>query len=296
MRRPETGDTVTIGGATITVARPSPAGWSFDRAHVPFCTAGGSPRLDLSVELLGLQKGGAPATAFASARAAWRVDRTARGWRLAFHDEAGTLHRVVDVDRAWRRGSIAMAFRPGDDSRPFPLDYPVEQLLFVSLLAHAEGAVVHAAGVVVDGLAWVFAGTHGQGKSTLARLFSRRRGLGILNDDRVVVRRVGGRWLAFGTPWAGTVRRVSSVAAPLGGIFLIRHGAATCATPLGPVDAARRLVPRCFHPYWDRDALAALLATVGGIVDEVPCHELPFVPTLDTVLPVIDAAGRSRHG
>jgi len=163
-------------------------------------------------------------------------------------------------------------------------------LLFTSLLAHAHGVIVHAAAVVVDGEGWVFAGPHGAGKSTLARLFKTRPGVTVLNDDRVVVREVHGRWRVFGTPWAGSARLNADATASIRGICLIRHGRATTPTRLPPAQAAARLLARCLHPYWDRAAAAALLATIARIASDVPCYDFPFVPSFRSVVRGIHAA------
>src|SRR5262249_50734524 len=153
--------------------------------------------------------------------------------------------------------------------------YPVEQLLFVGLLAHAAGAVVHAMGIIRDGHGWIFAGPSGAGKSTLAALLRRRHEVTLLNDERVIVRAVEGQWRLFGTPWPGTIRQVSAASAPLAGICLIRHGTHTCAQRLSPSQAVARLLARCIHPYWDRQGLEALLGTVGRLVQEVSCYDFP---------------------
>jgi len=157
-------------------------------------------------------------------------------------------------------------------------------VLFASLLAHAGGAIVHAAGVVIDGEGWIFAGTHGAGKSTLARLFRARPDVTVLNDDRLAVRRVDGRFMVFGTPWAGSARASADAVAPLRGVCLIRHGRATTPRPVTPAQAAPRLVARCLHPYWDRAATAKLLDTIAELVADIPCYDLPFTPTLRSIL------------
>lgn len=291
-------DGLTVGGATVLLSQEKDAGaWSVDRLHQPFFRLGGSPALALSILSLSLfrpQEGG---LCFNSG-VAWRAFEAPESFSLVFEGKSrlGSLEvcRALSVDRAWRSGTLYLpAFRRSSAPRPFPLDYPVEQLLFVSLLACSAGAVVHGTGVILDGQGFVFAGTHGAGKSTLAALFRHRRGVRLLNDDRVVVRHLDGQWRVFGTPWAGTVRQVSSESAPLGGVFFIRHDTATRAIPFFPSQAAPRLLARCFHPYWDREGLGALIAAVGRLVREVPCYDFPFTPRLQPVLRVLDSVRNS---
>lgn len=284
---------LTIGSATVLLSDEEGRGpWSVDRLHGPFFHLGGSPSLALSIRPLGTFRPCDGALSYDSGLA-WRVWETSESFCLVFegNGRSGSLRvcQTLTADRTWRSGTLFLpAPRENSTPRLFPLGYPVEQVLFVSLLAHSAGAVVHGTGVILDGQGFVFAGTHGAGKSTLAALFRRRRGLRLLNDDRVVVRHLNGQWRVFGTPWAGTVRKVSPESAPLGGVFFIRHALATCALPLSPSQATPQLLARCFHPYWDREGLEGLLNTVGRLVQEVPCYDFPFVPEPEPVLNALD--------
>jgi hypothetical protein len=223
----------------------------------------------------------------------WQALETSRGWSFYFWDndrrKGRTLHQVLAVERSWHAGIFYISVPPESPTpQPFPVGYPVEQLLFVGLLAQAAGAVMHAAGMVRDGCGWVFAGPSGAGKSTLSALLQRRREITLLNDDRVILRACDGQWQLFGTPWSGTIRQASAASAPLAGICLIRHGTSTGAQRLTPSQACSRLLARCIHPYWDRQGLEALLATISRLAQEVPCYDFPFVPHLPTILATLD--------
>jgi hypothetical protein len=224
----------------------------------------------------------------------WRVTESETAWDVALgvDDPGASVYPALSVRRDWRTGRLYLpAPARTRTAPPFPLVYPLDRLVFTSLLAHAGGLVVHGTGIVRDGRGFVFAGTHGAGKSTLARLFHRAEAATLLNDDRVVVRRVDGEWRLFGTPWSGTVRATAAASAPVAAILFIRHGAATRPRRLGPAEAAARLLPRCLHPYWDRAGLEALLTTAGGVAAEVACLDFPFVPRLRPVVAALEAPG-----
>jgi len=228
------------------------------------------------------------AVKFESARG-WSISEGPSSWCVTFFNDRGrrgpVVHHFLEIDRSWRSAVFHLPrARTGSRTWPFFLGYPLERILFTDLLARFEGAVVHATGVIHDGQGWVFAGTHGAGKSTIASLVQNRPDCVLLNDDRVVVRRVDGDWRVFGTPWAGTVLTVSPASAPLAGILFLRHDAATSAIRLETGRAAAALVPRCFHPHWDRQALEALLATTVRLAQEVACYDFPFTPNTSAIL------------
>lgn len=279
---------LTVGGATIAVAAEGRGRWQATRLARRFSRDTGSPVLEIALAPLAAAPSDAGHPRYDPSRDWWIAERD-DGWVVNFWDNHLSTTRsrclILVVDRPWTRGTIYLPpFLIGPDARPFWLWYPLEQLLLTTVLGHSRGAVVHASAIVHEGLGWVFAGTHGAGKSTTASLFVKHRNAVVLSDDRVVVRRVAGAWRVFGTPWAGTVMQASPMSAPLAGIFFLRHGRETTAIPLTPPRAAPRLLARCFHPYWDRAALSGLLDTVGSVAVDVPCYDFPFVPDAEAIV------------
>jgi hypothetical protein len=278
-RQPDLND-FTVGGATVFVAPAGRGRWAAERLARPFFGRHGEPVIRITTVPLDGQAPVAGTVAFESGNG-WSITEGPMAWRVSFFRDRrlpGAAFQFLEIDRSWRSAVFHLPrARTGPRAWPFFLGYPLEPILFTSLLARAEGAVVHATGVIHGGRGWVFAGTHGAGKSTIAGLLGRRPDCTVLNDDRVVVRRVEGQWRVFGTPWAGTVLKASPESAPLAGILFIRHGRATRAVRLDPTRVARAFLPRCFHPYWDRLAVDALLGATGRLAREVPCYEFPFV-------------------
>jgi hypothetical protein len=189
-----------------------------------------------------------------------------------------TPSRLARFDGTWTSGEIFVrvdARYSGASRNPF--EFPLEILFFPSVLGHNGGAVVHAAGAICDGHAFVFAGRSGAGKSTIARLLD-AHGWEVVNDERVVIRVQRDEVLLYGTPWPGDLDKHSPSVAPVAGIFLLEHAPTTLAAPLTAAAAASALIPRCRLPFWDRRAMAGLLAAMDRIVARVPCYRLGFAP------------------
>jgi hypothetical protein len=287
---------LTVGGATVAVAAEGRARWSTTRLARCFSRDLGRPRLSLEPAPLAAAPPVQGRTTFESGRG-WWVSESEDGFTVSFWDDhlrpTRRRRKVLTVDPAWTRGTLYLPPELADSNgHRFWLWYPLEHVMFTSLLGRSSGAVVHASAIVRDGYGWVFAGTHGAGKSTTAALFAGRADAVVLSDDRVVLRRIGGVWRVFGTPWPGTVLRASPTSAPIAGIFFLRHGGRTERRPLPPATAAPRLLARCFLPYWDRRALTGLLETVTDIARDVPCYDFPFVPEPDAIIGCLTAAHR----
>jgi hypothetical protein len=281
----------TVGGATVSVSPAGRGRWAAERLARPFFGHRADPVLRISTSRMDSVAPLPGVVAFESARG-WSVTEGASCWRVSFFRDRGgrgpVAYQFLEIDRSWRSGVFYLPrARTGPSAWPFYLGYPLEPILFTSLLARAEGAVVHATGLIHRGQGWVFAGTHGAGKSTVARLLGDRADCAVLNDDRVVVRRVDGVWRVFGTPWAGTILKASPASAPLGGILFLRHSETTAAIRLEPRGVPAAFLPRCFHPYWDRQALDGLLETTARLAREVACYDFPFAPDARAVLAAV---------
>ncbi len=167
---------------------------------------------------------------------------------------------------------------PGQHDRPCinvnPLPYPLDGLLLYFLFSQDGDIMIHGSGVVCGGRGWLFTGRSGSGKSTLAGIFD-RAGDRVIHDDRLVVRRVGERWVMHSTPvYLDDVPRT----APLDHIWLIRHGTANVSEPVTGAEAVAALISNTIQQNWDREAAARLAAVADSLAAEVRVSRLSFLP------------------
>jgi len=212
-------------------------------------------------------------------------------WRLYRHDEgvlfrffssnlASSPYKVAHFNHDFSRGLISLhrrffAGRTVVD----PLEYPLDELLVISLLGRERGVEIHGCGVIdTNGTGHLFVGQSGAGKSTMARLWL-EGGAEILSDDRIVVRReTDGLWM-YGTPWHGEAPLASPRRAALSDVFFLRHDAFDEVVPVKSVDAVTRLFTASFPPFHDARALQFSLSFLESIADNARCSELRFRPT-----------------
>lgn len=159
-----------------------------------------------------------------------------------------------------------------------PIFYPLDQFLIMHILAKREGALIHAAGMSVNGRGFIFPGKSGAGKSTLSRLFLGRNTIEMLSDDRVVVRKIKGVFEVFGTPWAGDAGIAENRNFPLSGIFFIHHANKNMIKEIKPNEAVKRLMPVTSIPWYDEKIMSGILSFCEELVFNVPAYELHFRP------------------
>jgi hypothetical protein len=226
----------------------------------------------------------------------WRVHRHARGLLYVFRapEWDGPSARALAIDERRRRGVLHLPEGPHRDRRAYALSYPLDELLFQHHLARRGDMVVHACGIVVDGRAVLFCGQSGAGKTTTARLWSRRRPRpAVLSDDRIVIRMRGGRAWAYGTPWHGAGGFAMPQGRPLGAVFFLEQAGKTRVAGISAPAAAALLFARSFPPPWDGPALGAVLGGCARVARSVPCHVLEFKPDVSAVNAVREALAAS---
>jgi hypothetical protein len=138
------------------------------------------------------------------------------------------------------------------------------------------GMLLHAAGLVVEGRAFLLVGGEGSGKSTWARL-GESRGARVLSDDLVLVDGSGSELEALGAPFRSThVADYRPGRWPLAALLFPRHGTPPALNPVDKLSARARIVanlPFVAEAIADDDRLPTVLSRV---VRSVACSELRF--------------------
>jgi hypothetical protein len=234
----------------------------------------------------------------------WRLYR--RGERDVyrfFDSQLGAIpYKEAEVAADASEGFVRLdpRFHPRD-APVDALQYPLDELLFLRLLAARSAVELHACGVVTaSGEAVVFAGQSGDGKTTTARLWERDPGVTVLSDDRIVLRRDGrgGLW-AYGTPWHGEAGLAASRRAPLRAVLVLARGEQDTLERLGAGAALSLLLARSFPPFHDEEAMAETLRVLESVVASVPCLRFSFVPgpgAVRSVMHLLSQEGRAGTG
>lgn len=149
----------------------------------------------------------------------------------------------------------------------------------VTISTPYNGLMLHASAAALGGRACLFSGPCGRGKSTHTRLWQQTFGeaVQVFNDDKPALRRLDGRWYAYGTPWCGKDGINLNQKWPLGGIcFLeksqenrIRRLPAAEALPLILAQTTYRLQPH---------SMELLLASLDSLLREIPVFLLENRP------------------
>src|SRR4029453_9224119 len=154
---------------------------------------------------------------------------------------------------------------------PFPLQYPLDELVMIHVLSQGKGVEVHGCGLIDQaGRAYVFLGQSGAGKSTLGRLWLDHPGVTLLSDERVVLRTDRDRIAVYGTPWQGDAHFAAPLSGDLAAVFFLNQGPVPAVVPTGGSRAAARLLACSFLPFHNAAAVDGTMTAVEHVTRSTP--------------------------
>jgi len=160
--------------------------------------------------------------------------------------------------------------------------YDFLQVLLINYLAvtKKDGIFTHSSGVKdLDKSGLLFTGKSESGKTTLAKIYHKySRGM-VLNDDRIVVRKINNDFYIYGSPWHGDFDdylRSRIDRAKLKSIFFLRKAKENAIKPLSLSKAFRLLYPTMFPTFWDREGTKTIAMLLTDLLSKVSSYRLKF--------------------
>lgn len=151
---------------------------------------------------------------------------------------------------------------------------------FYRELVEHDGFYLHSSAVVKDGRAYLFSGPSGTGKSTHTHLWQQTFGgdTRIINDDKPALRRIDGKWYAYGTPWSGKDGININERVPLAGVCFLKQAPENKIRRLDSFEAMQKILTQTIRKFRDANRLDLLLNSLNLFLEEIPVYELENVP------------------
>ena len=163
--------------------------------------------------------------------------------------------------------------------RPELLEYMESGEQFYWHLLRYNGLMLHASAAAMGGRAYLFSGPCGRGKSTHTRLWQQTFGeaVQVFNDDKPALRRLDGRWFAYGTPWCGKDGINLNQKWPLGGICFLEKAQENRIRRLSPAETLPLVMAQTLHRLLPQH-MELLLASLDSLLREIPVFLLENRP------------------
>lgn len=106
-----------------------------------------------------------------------------------------------------------------------------------------DGFFFHSSCLELDGEGYAFSAVSGTGKSTHTALWQKHFGdrVTMINDDKPIIRRCGGRFYVYGTPWMGKANIGTNTKAPLKAVYILERAKENRAARVLPSQVLRQL-------------------------------------------------------
>jgi hypothetical protein len=193
-----------------------------------------------------------------------RVDKRGDTWQL----------RRGDFRAQWNPGAGRGRIR--QTANPYSID-SVLRIVHTLILAREGGFLLHSAGAIRNGRAFLFSGVSGAGKTTISRLAP--ADVTLLTDEVSYVRRVDGDYRACGTPFAGELARAGeNCSASIASLFFLKQGPENKIEAISKPEAIRRLMRNILFFAEDAELVEKVFQSACEFVDRVAVQRLTFAP------------------
>lgn len=224
---------------------------------------------------------------------AYRIGRDAAGnpQKFFFEIPEDPVHYAVSTFDA-AHGKIRVDYRPEYVRCVSELSNSFYHLGFEAILLQRNRLCLHASCVRTHLGGLLFSGVSGIGKSTQAELWCSTRGAEQINGDRPILSCDDGRWLAWGSPYAGSSKYHVNASCPITAIVLLAQADTCTVRRLSPAQAFRGLWPGMTVHSWDPDFVAQASALTAGLAADIPVYALSCTPDERAVTSLEDALAK----
>lgn len=211
--------------------------------------------------------------------ALWKIFKTHEGICIHVNDseEISRLQHIAFYQEEKQEWNIYSDLNESQTLES--LRYPMLPIILYYLTTQTSSLLVHASGVFDGKHGRLFSGFSGVGKSTMAGLWQ-DSGAKIINDDRLMLRKIDGRWWMFNTPMYYSD---SPKKAPLDFIYLPFHQVKNTYERSNGLEMSMRFMAHCIQHGYNSIHVQRHLDNVLNLSKEMPIARLGVVPNMDVL-------------
>ena len=173
-------------------------------------------------------------------------------------------------------------------SKDIPIDILESLALYRKLceylVEYADGMVFHASALMVDNKAYFFTAPSGTGKSTHAWGWRTVFGdaVKMINDDKPIIRKIDGKFYAYGNPWNGKHNLGDNIRAEVKAICKIGRGEVNTIEKISAKDMIATILNQTLR-FADEDKMDKVLNLISGLLESADLFSLKCNMTREAV-------------
>ena len=167
---------------------------------------------------------------------------------------------------------------------------------FTFMTAFRSTVLLHASVTRYKGVANLFFGVSGTGKSTHSRLWHENvPGCDLMNDDNPVIRITDDDIKVYGGPWSGKTLCYRNVSAPVNALVRLEQAPVNHIEALSGLHAYASIIAAVSSIRWNSAVMDGIVATVEKLATGVPCYKLECRPDREAVETCKNAIYENRN-
>lgn len=180
-----------------------------------------------------------------------------------------------------------MLYKEGDDKKVIYLnEYYINSfkrdenycifnaLAFEKVLIKHEAIILHCSYILIDDFAILFSAPSGTGKSTQANLWYKYRDAQIINGDRAIIKKIGNRYYAMGTPICGSSDISKNISKPLKAIIYLSQSKNNYIEKIEQKEMIKKLISETTINFFNQDYFNKAFDIINHISTSVEMYHL----------------------
>ena len=143
--------------------------------------------------------------------------------------------------------------------------------------------ILHSSFIKYQDKAILFTAPSGTGKSTQADLWEKYENAEIINGDRSGIRKMDGKWTAYGLPIAGSSGIYKNKKAEISHIIILKQGKENKLTKLSSREAFIKIYSETLVHTWDKEFQENIINMITDVVQNVRIYQYECLPDKSAV-------------
>ena len=145
----------------------------------------------------------------------------------------------------------------------------------LKILESYDGIFFHGSSLAAHNKAYIFTAPSGVGKSTHTRMWREIFGdkVTMINDDKPIIRNIGGTYFVYGTPWTGKHELGNNIKVPLDGICFLNRGKDNFIEKINGLDNLSKALIQTILPR-DKELMNKLINFLEKMLSEVNTYKM----------------------
>lgn len=159
----------------------------------------------------------------------------------------------------------------------------LDAICIEQILNNKNTFILHSSYINFNGKSILFSAPSGTGKSTQADLWEKYENTEIINGDRTAIRKIDGKWNAYGLPIAGSSNIFKNKKAELSHIIILRQGKENNLKKLSPREAFIKIYSETIIHTWDSKFQENIINMITDLVQNVQIYQYECLPDKSAV-------------